>query len=595
MSNYIVQWASGGTQSIPGKTSIILNDGETDSSDTSLTLTGRDVTTYGQIQQTNFVQLLENSASHFSPTNPTIGQLWYKSNGALAGQIYKCIAPAGASAQPANSFNTSCIHGTTSQGADGSWWAPVSYLYTPLNATGDTMSGSLNMGGHLITNMNMAASPSANDAVTVGYMTSQIVAIIGGSVVNTYTAGTGLALSTHSVFSNTGLLSATGGQNITVTPGQNPVISLTGIVPVASVAAQASAVNVTSNNVNTLYPVSFASIASGIANILTSPQLNFNPGTGQLVAPSFVGSLTGNAQTSTVSTTANNLGGGGIGYLPYQSSAGVTSMLTPGQAGQVLTLSGGVPTWHTITQAGSTVASFNTRSGAVTLTYTDVTSALGYTPANNGNVVYAFNGRGGNVTLSYGDVSSALGYTPQPSLGFTPVQQGGGTGQGTNKIYQGWSSSGQLLLQVDLTNFGSTWPINIGGTAATANNANYASTAGNGGVTSVNGATGAVSLPIMNVVSQSLGLNGFCQLSTGLMFQWGYAAHSGGSGSVLSHSFTTPFPSACFNVQLTIEGWTPLGGDNGPLTAANVGTSTFNTYSTNDPGAVNFFWFAVGI
>ena len=51
------------------------------------------------------------------------------------------------------------------------------------------------------------------------------------------------------------------------------------------------------------------------------------------------------------------------------------------------------------------------------------------------------------------------------ALGFTPVQQGGGTGQGTNKLYMGWSGSG-LLLQVDVTNFANTWPISVSGTAS---------------------------------------------------------------------------------------------------------------------------------
>ena len=53
----------------------------------------------------------------------------------------------------------------------------------------------------------------------------------------------------------------------------------------------------------------------------------------------------------------------------------------------------------------------------------------------------------------------------QAALGFTPVQQGGGTDQATNKLYIGWSGS-NLRLQVDTTDFGSTWPINISGTAA---------------------------------------------------------------------------------------------------------------------------------
>ena len=55
----------------------------------------------------------------------------------------------------------------------------------------------------------------------------------------------------------------------------------------------------------------------------------------------------------------------------------------------------------------------------------------------------------------------------QTALGFTPVQQGGGTSQGTNKVYIGWSANYSLYLQVDTTNFGATWPISISGNAWT--------------------------------------------------------------------------------------------------------------------------------
>ena len=56
----------------------------------------------------------------------------------------------------------------------------------------------------------------------------------------------------------------------------------------------------------------------------------------------------------------------------------------------------------------------------------------------------------------------------QASLGFTPVQQGGPAGYGANKIYIGWATDGSgLLCQVDGTNFGKSWPINISGTATT--------------------------------------------------------------------------------------------------------------------------------
>lgn len=68
-------------------------------------------------------------------------------------------------------------------------------------------------------------------------------------------------------------------------------------------------------------------------------------------------------------------------------------------------------------------------------------------------------------------------YTPP----FTPVQQGGGAGQLTNKIYIGWLGS-QLGLQVDSTNFSGTWPIHINGNAGYATSAGSATTAGYAGI-----------------------------------------------------------------------------------------------------------------
>jgi len=79
MANYIVDWKSGGTQGVPRKTSIVLPEKTKDSSSTSVTLTGRGVNNWGEIQQENFIRLMENFASNAPPENPTIGQLWYNS------------------------------------------------------------------------------------------------------------------------------------------------------------------------------------------------------------------------------------------------------------------------------------------------------------------------------------------------------------------------------------------------------------------------------------------------------------------------------------------------------------------------------------
>lgn len=48
-----------------------------------------------------------------------------------------------------------------------------------------------------------------------------------------------------------------------------------------------------------------------------------------------------------------------------------------------------------------------------------------------------------------------LANSKQPNLGFTPVQQGGGTGQGTNKVYIGWATDASgLKAQADSTYLG---------------------------------------------------------------------------------------------------------------------------------------------
>jgi len=61
------------------------------------------------------------------------------------------------------------------------------------------------------------------------------------------------------------------------------------------------------------------------------------------------------------------------------------------------------------------------------------------------NEVLSVNGHTGNVVLAAGDITS--------SLGFTPVQQGGGIDQTANKVYVGWSASG-LKVTVDSTDIG---------------------------------------------------------------------------------------------------------------------------------------------
>lgn len=105
----------------------------------------------------------------------------------------------------------------------------------------------------------------------------------------------------------------------------------------------------------------------------------------------------------------------------------------------------------------NTVTSVAGKTGAVALAKADV----GLTNVDNTSDA--------NKPISTATQAALNG--KQASLGFTPVQQGGATGQGSNKVFIGWATDGSgLLCQIDGTNFGKSWPINVAGTAATVAN-----------------------------------------------------------------------------------------------------------------------------
>lgn len=124
------------------------------------------------------------------------------------------------------------------------------------------------------------------------------------------------------------------------------------------------------------------------------------------------------------------------------------------------------------TITGSNIASNTITSGNIldgTITGSDIAAAT-----ITGSNIVAGTIQGGNIaagtitgsnildgTITSADLAAGTALT---NLGYTPVNQGGGTGQLTNIVYIGWNGS-QLATQVDGTNFGATWPISIQGSA----------------------------------------------------------------------------------------------------------------------------------
>lgn len=90
----------------------------------------------------------------------------------------------------------------------------------------------------------------------------------------------------------------------------------------------------------------------------------------------------------------------------------------------------------------------------------DIWTSVNFNPESkpNGDSVSTVGFINGDSSLPYfRRKSDNLVYQLQPALGFTPIQQGGGNLQRSNKIYIGHSDAGTLRAQVDNTDLGRLW------------------------------------------------------------------------------------------------------------------------------------------
>lgn len=91
----------------------------------------------------------------------------------------------------------------------------------------------------------------------------------------------------------------------------------------------------------------------------------------------------------------------------------------------------------------ATAAEINSALDGITATATELNALDGVTPT------------GTSLVRAADEAAARTLINAQAALGFTPVQQGGGASQGTNKIYLGWeSAAARLRLQVDATDQG---------------------------------------------------------------------------------------------------------------------------------------------
>jgi len=180
------------------------------------------------------------------------------------------------------------------------------------------------------------------------------------SVAATYTAGTGLTLSSYQFsITNTGVTAAAYGSasktltatvnaqgQLTVLAASDIAIANTQVSGLGTMSTQnANSITVTGGTINgTTIGGSTAAAVTG-TTITANTQFT-GAGTG-LTGTATSLSIGGNAATATSATTATNLAGGSTGSVPYQTASGATTFLAAGTDGFVLRLTAGVPTWGT--------------------------------------------------------------------------------------------------------------------------------------------------------------------------------------------------------------------------------------------------------
>ena len=158
-----------------------------------------------------------------------------------------------------------------------------------------------------------------------------------------------------------------------------------------------------------------------------------------------------------------------FGILPWSAaqpySKGALCPIAPGTDDSVWAspeLSGTVPDSRRVI-AGTGLTGGGPLSSDVTLAakLTNSVSLTDSTTAASATAVKTAYDRGTTGVTAAGEAKTtaenalAVANTKQPNLGFTPIQQGGGTGQGTNKVYIGWATDASgLKAQADSTNLG---------------------------------------------------------------------------------------------------------------------------------------------
>ena len=199
-------------------------------------------------------------------------------------------------------------------------------------------------------------------------------------------------------------------------------------------------------DLSSAYAINISGNAATVTNGVYTSATYANPTWITSIAGTKVsGAISGNAGTATQLANPRNING-----VAFDGTAAISINLN---------------TAATFNNGGAGAVSGSTFNGSAALTVSYNTVGAPSTSGTNATGTWAI-----SITGSAAQLNGQSASYYQTALGFTPVQQGGGTSQLSNKVYIGWLGS-QLGLTVDTTNFGSSWPISVSSLSTATGNA----------------------------------------------------------------------------------------------------------------------------
>ena len=349
-----------------GATLASIADGTVNSTNTSLTLIGKNYAGYGIFLNENYIKLLENFYNSSAPTAPLAGQLWYDSTNALLkvynGTIWKPISSsASGTSQPASPVIGDLWYDSANAQLkvwSGSAFITVGPSYTTTSGTSGAVVETI------------LDSGSASHVVVKFYISNTVVAILSKD--STFTPGTSISGFT------------------TIVPGLNLASSISGAQFTGTVSTAATLSGITASQflrsdqaASSAYTVTVGSllVGSDLAVTTSSGDVSVRNGTSNKNLDLFINK--GGVDTKAIGIT------GTTGAVAVPGAFSVTGATT---------LTGAVINSSTTTLSGAVTL------GANMLPSANVSIELGSTSLRYANV-WATTFRGTAITSQYADLA----------------------------------------------------------------------------------------------------------------------------------------------------------------------------------------------